>query len=197
MFVLFQDVWCGRPEVREKEVDPLFRGGHRHHLLCGALRLRPGAGRGRGDEQVSQSVSQSVVFVSLSVPVILKWRGYQWDTRWYQGISWVSELSIAAISWHRTIILRSRHLNPNTDQQFITAKCMFLLWRLEGLVKSIIGFYYFSSRHSTLGSQINKLWKTCWGRENVLTWSRWPLTTYIGSKYKLLQCNWCKQLELW
>ena len=43
------------------------------------------------------------------------------------GDKLVSELSIAAISWDRTIILRSRHLNPNTNQQFITAKCMFLL----------------------------------------------------------------------
>ena len=49
----FQDVWRGRPAVREEEVDPLFRGSDGHHLLRGAVGVRPRAGRGRGDEQVS------------------------------------------------------------------------------------------------------------------------------------------------
>lgn len=42
-----QDVWCGRPEVREKEVDPLFRRCDLHHLLRSPQRVRHGAGRGR------------------------------------------------------------------------------------------------------------------------------------------------------
>ena len=66
------------------------------------------------------------------------------------GDKFVSELSIAAISSHRTIILRSRHLNPSTNQQFITAKCMFLLWSgPAGVVKSIIDFILssFANQH--------------------------------------------------
>ncbi len=31
-------------------MDPLFRGRDGHHLLRRAFRLRPGLGRGRGDE---------------------------------------------------------------------------------------------------------------------------------------------------
>lgn len=42
-----QDVRCGWPEVREKEVDPLFRGCDLHHLLRSSQRIRHGAGRGR------------------------------------------------------------------------------------------------------------------------------------------------------
>ena len=42
-----QDVWCGWPEVREKEVDPLFRRCDLHHLLRSPQRVRHGAGRGR------------------------------------------------------------------------------------------------------------------------------------------------------
>lgn len=42
-----QAVWCGRSEVGEEEVDPLFRGCHSHHFLCGSQRIRPGAARGR------------------------------------------------------------------------------------------------------------------------------------------------------
>ena len=44
-----QNVWRGRSAIREEEVDPLLRGRDRHHLLRGPQRLRPGAGRGRGD----------------------------------------------------------------------------------------------------------------------------------------------------
>ena len=47
-----QDVRCGGAAVGEEEVDPLLRGRDCHHLLCGALGLRPRAGGGRGDEQV-------------------------------------------------------------------------------------------------------------------------------------------------
>lgn len=35
-------------------MDPLLRGGHSHHLLCGALRIRPRPRGGRGDEQVGR-----------------------------------------------------------------------------------------------------------------------------------------------
>ena len=45
----FQNVWCRRPAVWEEEVDPLLWGCDGHHLLRGPQRLRPGAGRGRGD----------------------------------------------------------------------------------------------------------------------------------------------------
>ena len=157
MMILFQDVWCRRPEIREKEVDPLFRGGHRHHLLRRALRLRPGPGWGRGDEQVRHWDSETVRPCNI---------GHGGDKKSelvalcpcyvvmevIPGDKLVSELSIAAISWHRTIILRSRHLNPNTDQQFITAKCMFLLWSGPaggGEVNNT--FYYFFFHRSTLG----------------------------------------------
>ena len=33
-------------------MDSLFRRSDGHHLLRGAVRVRPGPGRGRGDEQV-------------------------------------------------------------------------------------------------------------------------------------------------
>ena len=100
-------------------MDSLFRGSDGHHLLRGAVRLRPGPGRGRGDEQVSYCWPD-LINVCLSV---------SWYKHYLQVISGdnvVSELSIAAISRHRTIILRSRHLNPRTNPQFITVKCMFL-----------------------------------------------------------------------
>ena len=122
-------------------MDPLFRGGHRHHLLRGSVRLRPGAGRGRGDEQVKADLMCSVVESPCYVVMEV-----------IPGDKLVSELSIAAISSHRTIILRSRHLNPGTNQQFITAKCMFLLWSGPaggGEVNNT--FYYFFFRRSALG----------------------------------------------
>ena len=50
--LVFQDVRCWRPEIRAEEVDSLFRRSDGHHLLRGAVRVRPGPGRGRGDEQV-------------------------------------------------------------------------------------------------------------------------------------------------
>lgn len=46
-----QDVWCGRAEVREEEVDPLLWGSHLHHFLCSPQCLRYGArGRWRSGE---------------------------------------------------------------------------------------------------------------------------------------------------
>jgi len=45
--VSVQNVWCGWPEVREKEVDPLLRGCDVHHLLRSSQCIRHGAGRGR------------------------------------------------------------------------------------------------------------------------------------------------------
>lgn len=42
-----QDVWCGRPEVREKEVDPLFWGCDLYHLLRSSQCIRHGARGGR------------------------------------------------------------------------------------------------------------------------------------------------------
>ena len=122
-------------------MDPLFRGGHRHHLLRGSVRLRPGAGRGRGDEQVRADMMSSVIESPCNVVMEV-----------IPGDKLVSELSIAAISSHRTIILRSRHLNPGTNQQFITAKCMFLLWSGPaggGEVNNT--FYYFFFHRSTVG----------------------------------------------
>lgn len=41
-----QDVWRGWPEVREKEVDPLFRGCDLYHLLWSSQCIRHGARRG-------------------------------------------------------------------------------------------------------------------------------------------------------
>ena len=41
VFIIWQNVWCWRSKVGAQEVDPLLRGGHRHHLLCRPLRLRP------------------------------------------------------------------------------------------------------------------------------------------------------------
>jgi len=49
-----QDVWCGRPEVREKEVDPLFRGCDLHHLLRSSQCIRHGACRGRRSGESGQ-----------------------------------------------------------------------------------------------------------------------------------------------
>lgn len=43
-FPPLQDVRRGGPALREKEVDPLFRGGDGHHLLRRAERVRPGPG---------------------------------------------------------------------------------------------------------------------------------------------------------
>ena len=37
----------GWAEVGAEKVDPLFRGRHRHHLLCCHVRVRPSAARGR------------------------------------------------------------------------------------------------------------------------------------------------------
>lgn len=49
-----QDVWCGRPEVREKEVDPLLRGRYLHHLLWSSQCIWHGPGRGRWSGELGQ-----------------------------------------------------------------------------------------------------------------------------------------------
>lgn len=46
---LFQDVWCGRSEVGEKEVDPLFWRGYCHYLHCGHEWIWPDTGWGSRD----------------------------------------------------------------------------------------------------------------------------------------------------
>ena len=60
-----------------------------------------------------------------------------------------------------------------------------------GLVKSIIDFIISSLPLSPLNTRWDKqAVENMLRKREVLTWSRWPLTTFIGSKYKLLQCNW-------
>ncbi len=44
-----QDVWCGRPTLRKKEVDSLFWRSHSHYFLRCTECLWPGAGWGWGD----------------------------------------------------------------------------------------------------------------------------------------------------
>lgn len=39
----WQNVWCGRTEIRAEEMDSLLRRGDRHHLLCGPEWLWPGS----------------------------------------------------------------------------------------------------------------------------------------------------------
>lgn len=47
--MILQNVWCGRPTLREKEVDSLFWRSHSHYLLCCTECLWPGAGWGWRD----------------------------------------------------------------------------------------------------------------------------------------------------
>ena len=44
LWLVCQDVWCGRTAIGEEEVDPLFRGSDCHCLLCGSLGIRPHVG---------------------------------------------------------------------------------------------------------------------------------------------------------
>lgn len=43
--VTLQIVRRGRAAVREKEMDPLFRGRHRDYILCRDVGVRPGVAR--------------------------------------------------------------------------------------------------------------------------------------------------------
>ena len=101
-FPPWQDVRCGRPEIWEEEVDPLFRGCDLHHLLWSPECLWHGAGGGRWSGRFGPAGSTLLRCFSLHVDNLkADNKGRRWRK---QHRTWIPVQTLTCLLEHEHVL---------------------------------------------------------------------------------------------